>query len=286
MDHTTINCGGVNLHVALAGPSEGDPVVLLHGFPEFWSGWRHQIEPLAAAGFRVIVPDQRGYNLSDKPPQVTDYTLDLLAGDILALSRALGYERIRVAGHDWGAAVTWELAEMHPHCLHCAAIINVPHSRVFERALASGNLAQMRKSLYMMAFQPPGLPEKFLRQRDFTPLVNGFLRKSVPGTFTPEDVAAYREAWSQPGALTGMLNWYRATRAGMRKRADRPMPRITVPVSILWGEKDAFVEKSLAQASADLCEEVTLTFFPDAGHFVQHEEPQAISRRLIQFFQQ
>lgn len=284
LEMTKLDCSGVTLHVVMAGPSKGEPVVLLHGFPEFWYGWRHQIGYLASAGFRVIVPDQRGYNLSDKPSDVTAYALDLLAQDIITLTAVLGYERFHLAGHDWGAAVAWEIAEMHSDHVQSLAILNVPHTRVFERALRRGHLRQIRKSSYMVAFQVPGLADRWLRRRDFTHLINGFLRKSQRGAFTETDIASYRDAWSQPGALTAMLNWYRAAGAGVRKRGNRPEPRIRVPTHILWGEQDAFVEKELAEQSARLCEDVELTFFANAGHFVQHEEAEAISNYLIGFF--
>lgn len=285
LEMTKLNCSGITLHVVMAGPPDGEPVVLLHGFPEFWYGWRHQIDPLADAGFRVIVPDQRGYNLSDKPTDATAYTLDVLALDIVNLITELGYDRVHLVGHDWGAAVAWEVAEMHPQYVQSLAILNVPHTRVFERALRRGHLKQIRKSGYMAAFQIPGLADRWLRRHDFTPLVNGFLCKSQPGTFTEVDLTRYRETWSQPGALTAMLNWYRAAGAGARKRGNRPEPRIRVPTRILWGEQDTFVEKELAEQSAALCDDVELTFFANAGHFVQHEEASAISNYLLRFFQ-
>ncbi|NDJ59870.1 MAG: alpha/beta hydrolase [Chloroflexi bacterium] len=281
IEKSYIDCGGITLHVITAGPADGDPVLLLHGFPEFWYGWRHQIAPLAAAGLRVIAPDQRGYNLSDKPAEIAAYTLDLLARDIVNLIAALGYERVHIVGHDWGAAVAWELAEMHAPQLKSLSILNVPHTRVTEQALRGGSFAQIRKSRYMLLLQLRGIAERRLQSNDFAPLINGFLRKSAPGTFRDDEIAMYREAWSQPGALTGMLSWYRAASIGARKRGDRPEPRITVPTQILWGAQDAFVEKHLAEESVALCEDAKLTFFPDAGHFVQHEQPAAINQHVI-----
>lgn len=285
LEQMQLACSGITLHVVMAGPRTGEPIMLLHGFPEFWYGWRHQIDRLAAAGFRVIVPDQRGYNLSDKPNTVAAYTLDVLALDIINLIAALGYQRVHLAGHDWGAAVAWELAEMHPQHVQSLAILNVPHTRVFEQALKRGNFKQIRKSSYMMGFQIPGFADRWLCRKGFAPLINGFLHKSVPGTFTELDIQHYQAAWSQPGALTAMLNWYRAAGAGARKRGKRPEPRIHVPTLILWGEQDAFVEKQLAGASTQLCDDVEITFLPDAGHFVQHEKPEAISTHLIHFLE-
>ncbi|NJL94907.1 MAG: alpha/beta hydrolase [Anaerolineae bacterium] len=142
LEKVHIACGDIRLHVVMAGPSDGPPVILLHGFPEFWYGWHHQIPALAAAGFRVIVPDQRGYHLSDKPPQRAAYTLDQLANDSLNLMAALGHAQVHLVGHDWGAAVAWELAEMHPQYLRSLTILNVPHTRIFEQAMQRGNWAR------------------------------------------------------------------------------------------------------------------------------------------------
>jgi len=158
LEHTTITTNGINLHVVFAGPTEGIPVILLHGFPEFWRGWLKQIEPLANAGFRVIVPDQRGYNLSDKPKGVRAYTVDKLTGDILGLVNALGYQQVNLIGHDWGAMVAWVFAIHHPERLRKLGILNVPHPAVMLNFLRRGDPEQLRRSWYIFAFQIPWLP--------------------------------------------------------------------------------------------------------------------------------
>jgi len=171
---------GVRLHVVEAGPEDGPLVLLLHGFPEFWYGWHRQIAPLAAAGFRVAVPDQRGYGLSDKPKKIRAYNLDDLALDIVGLIDALGREKAHVAAHDWGGAVGWWLALKHAERLERLALLNIPHPLVLERALWR-SAKQRKKSSYMFWFQLPWLPEYALRRNDYHLIVHTLRRTSLPG---------------------------------------------------------------------------------------------------------
>jgi len=272
--------GKVKLHAVAAGPKDGPVVLLLHGFPEFWYGWRRQIEPLAAAGFRVLVPDQRGYNLSSKPPDVKSYALSELTSDVMAIADQLGQERIFLAGHDWGAAVAWSAALLHPGRIAKLAILNVPHPSVMRRYLQS-NLRQMRRSWYIFFFQLPLLPEMLFRAGSFRLGVSSLVRSSRPGTFSADDLARYRAAWSQPGALTAMINWYRA---GLRVRSRFADRTVRVPTRILWGQRDAFLLPEMAQESLRYCTDAELISFPDASHWLQHEEPDRVSHFLIEFF--
>jgi pimeloyl-ACP methyl ester carboxylesterase len=274
---------GIHLNVAQAGPADGPLVILLHGFPEFWHGWRHQIGPLAAAGFRVWAPDQRGYNLSDKPRGVRSYRLDLLADDIAGLIAAAGCEQACVAGHDWGAEVAWFLALTQPERVRRLAIMNVPHPAIFRRYLLA-HPAQLRRSWYIFFFQIPGLPEALARRDRFGQGVRALKGSSQRGTFAPDDLDRYRQAWSQPGALTGMVNWYRAV---VRYPPKLPRdPRIHLPAMVLWGQRDRFLASELAELSVRLCDDGQLVTFPDATHWVQHEEAEAVNRHLIAFFQE
>ncbi len=200
-----VQTNGIQLHTALAGPENGEPVFLLHGFPEAWFGWENQIEPLAKAGFRVIVPDQRGYNLSDKPGGVDKYQMDILVNDILGLADSLGYEKFYLAGHDFGAMVSWSLAARVPERVKRLVIANVPHPAVFKSYLRS-HPAQMVKSWYALFFQLPGIPEIFVRAGNWK-----FMTSAMPSSFSDATLNRYREAWDQPGAITAMINWYRAT---------------------------------------------------------------------------
>ena len=280
LDTLAFKNGAVRLHAVAAGPLDGPVVLLLHGFPEFWYSWHRQIEPLAAAGFRVIVPDQRGYNLSDKPCGVGSYALAHLVSDVLAIADQLGREKIFLAGHDWGAAVAWTAAMLYPARIAKLAILNVPHPSVMRRFLMS-NRQQLRRSWYMFFFQLPWLPEALFRSRNFNMGTSTLARSSRPGTFSAEDLAKYREAWSQRGALTAMIHWYRAAFRHRPRIADRT---VHVPTRILWGERDAFLLPEMAQASLRYCDNAELFTFADASHWLQHEQPARVSELLIDFF--
>ena len=272
--------GVVKLHAVAAGPLDGPIVLLLHGFPEFWRGWHRQIEPLADAGFRVIVPDQRGYNLSSKPTGVASYAISELVSDVITIADQLGREKIFLAGHDWGAAVAWSAALLHPERIAKLGILNVPHPSVMRRFLSS-NLRQLRRSWYMFFLQVPWLPEALFRARNFKLGTSALLRSSRPDTFSEKDLTQYRAAWSQPGALTAMMNWYRAAFRHRPRIADRT---VHVPTRILWGERDAFLLAEMAQASLRYCDNADLFTFADASHWLQHEQPVRVSELLIDFF--
>ena len=272
--------GLVKLHAVALGPKDGPVVVLLHGFPEFWYGWHRQIGPLAAAGFRVIVPDQRGYNLSSKPSGVSAYALTELVSDVIAIADQLGQQRILLAGHDWGAAVAWSAALLHPQRIAKLAVVNVPHPSVMRKFLNT-RFRQFRRSWYMFFFQLPWLPEALLAASNYRSAARSLLRSSRPGTFSPEDLVQYRAAWSQPGALTATINWYRALFRFRTKFTNRT---VHVPTRILWGERDAFLLPEMAQESLRYCDNAELFTFADATHWLQHEEPARVSELLIDFF--
>jgi pimeloyl-ACP methyl ester carboxylesterase len=272
---------GIRLHVIQKGPPSGPLAILLHGFPEFWYGWRHQIDPLVEAGFWVWVPDQRGYNLSDKPRGRSAYTTDILATDVTGLIDAAGREKAWIIGHDWGGAVAWHLALTQPQRIEKLININIPHPSVMRRALPR-NGSQLLRSWYIFFFQLPWLPEKLIGMQDWRPGLMSLQRTSRPGTFTAADLERYRAAWSQRGAMTAMINWYRA--------APRMLPplqkRVSVPTLLLWGKKDVALNAELAPASIELCEQGHLVFFDQATHWVQHEEPARVNELILEFFKQ
>jgi pimeloyl-ACP methyl ester carboxylesterase len=280
LEHSNIETNGVRLHVVQAGPQSGTPVVLLHGFPEFWYGWRKQIPALVEAGCRVIVPDQRGYNLSDKPQGVKAYAMDKLVNDVIGLIDALGYEKVNLVGHDWGAAVAWVLANQYPERLHRLGIINVPHPEVMKRFLKR-DLEQLRRSWYIFFFQLPWLPEAGMRADDWRGAVRALRGSGLIHTFTNEDIEKYKEAWSQPGAMTAMINWYRAA-----LRYKIPIPtdaRIRVPTLMMWGMKDVALSHRMARPSMDYCDEGNLIFFPEATHWVQLDEAGSVNHYMVDF---
>ncbi|HEX9941624.1 MAG TPA: alpha/beta hydrolase [Thermoanaerobaculia bacterium] len=280
--HRTIATNGVRLHAAEAGPESGPLLVLLHGFPEFWYGWRHQIGPLAAAGFHVLAPDQRGYNLSGKPRRVSAYNLDELALDVLGLIDGEGAAKAYVVGHDWGGVVAWWLGIKHPDRLERLALLNIPHPKVMRRTLLASS-RQRRKSSYVFFFQLPWLPERAFRRDGFAYAARALQATSRPGTFADADLGRYREAWSQPGAVRSMIHWYRAA---LRSPPEWPRgSRVRgVPTLLLWGAKDRFLGREMAQPSIDLCDDGRLEFFEEASHWIQHEEPERVNRRILEFF--
>ena len=280
LEQLSFNNGDVSLHAVAGGPHNGPVVVLLHGFPEFWYGWRHQIEPLAAAGFRVIVPDQRGYNISSKPSGVLAYALTELVSDVIAIADQLGQDKIFLAGHDWGAAVAWSAALLHPQRVAKLVVLHAPHPSVMRRFLST-RPRQLLRSWYLFFFQLPWLPEAVFSASGFRIGSRALLRSSRPATFSAVDLAHYRTAWSQPGALTAMINWYRAL---FRTRVTFPDKIVRVPTRILWGERDAFLLADMARESLAYCTNAELVAFANASHWLQHEEPARVSELLIEFF--
>lgn len=280
-EHQLIQTNGLTLHTVMAGPEDGPLVILLHGFPEFWYGWRRQIPALAEAGFRVWAPDQRGYNLSDKPREVDAYRLDQLAGDIRGLIDAAGQERVFLVGHDWGAMVAWYLALIAPERLRHLAILNVPHPTVMRRRLLT-DPRQMARSTYAAYFQLPWLPEAMLGANDWRVLAQMMKTSSLPGAFSDDNLERYREAWSKPLAMTSMLNWYRAM--GRQVNGDWPPERVTTPTTIIWGKKDFALRSVMAEESAALCDSAELHWLPENTHWVQHEAASRVNEILIERF--
>ena len=276
-ESVVVATNGISLHTRQAGPEDGPLVVLLHGFPEFWDGWHRQIKPLADAGYRVIAPDQRGYNRSDKPDGVDSYHIEELAADVIGLIDAAGRETAAVAGHDWGAAVAWWLALSYPARIDSLTAVNVPHPTVMEDTLRR-NLSQLRKSWYMIAFQFPVLPETIATANNCRVLQRGLTESSRPGTFSATDLRRYREAWTQPGAVTAMINWYRAMG---RYRPRPPQQQVSVPTLVMWGQQDDFLESRMAAESLDYCDAGQLMTFPSATHWVLHERPEETAEELL-----
>lgn len=280
-EETWLETNGVRLHVIQSGPVDGPLVVMLHGFPEFWYGWRHQIGPLAQAGFRVLAPDQRGYNLSEVPRPVSAYRLEELARDVIGLVDALGRKDCFLVGHDWGAAVAWYTALVFPDRVRKLAVLNVPHPRVMTDFLRT-NLRQMLKSWYIGFFQIPGLADWLVSRDQFAAGARSLVGSSRPNTFSPAEIAEYRQAWKNSHGMTGMINWYRALfRFPARLTVS---PRLQMPVRILWGKQDAFLSPQMAEASAKWCDRAQVTLFEKATHWVQHEEADAVANALLAFF--
>lgn len=273
---------GISLYCAEAGPENGPLVILLHGFPEFWYGWRHQLGPLARAGYRIVAPDQRGYDESDKPRGIAAYDLDKLAGDVAGLADALGRESFAVVGHDWGASVGWWTAARYPARVARLAVLNAPHPAVWKHAMRH-NPAQRKLSRYVGIFAVPWLPEIVLRARKYKAMSDALRQARAANAFGESDLEKYRAAWAKPYALTAMINWYRALlRKGLplSKQARLPMP-----VRIIWGVDDAFALPELASESAKLCDDAKILFLEHATHWIAHDEPERVNRALLEFLE-
>jgi pimeloyl-ACP methyl ester carboxylesterase len=273
--------GDERLHYVEAG--DGPLIVLLHGFPEFWYGWRRQIEPLAAAGFRVVAPDTRGYNLSAKPDGVEAYDTGRLAADIRGLIQERGAETALLVGHDWGGTIAWATAMHHPEVVERLAILNAAHPRKLSQGLHHPD--QLRRSWYFFFFDLPDLPETVVRADNWR-FFRHFLRDAHPA-HTPEDIERYVEAWSQPGAATGMINYYRSSVRTPLKRAEEQIRTISAPTLVIWGERDRYLRAELAEPEHDDVPNLDrVVRLPDASHWVHHDEPERVNQLLIDFFRE
>ena len=271
--------GGVRLHYVEAG--EGPLVVLLHGFPEFWYGWRLQIEPLAAAGFRVVAPDLRGYNLSSRPKGVKAYDSGQLTADIRGLIQERGATTALLVGHDWGGTVAWDLAISHPEVVHRLAILNAAHPRKLSQGLH--HPGQLRKSWYFFFFDLPDLPESVVHADNWH-FFRHFLRDASP-PYTPEEIDRYVEAWSQEGAATGMINYYRSVVRQSPKRAEAQLRPISAPTLVIWGQDDRYLGPELAEPDhGDVPNLDRVERLPDASHWVHHDSAELVTKLLIDFF--
>lgn len=272
-----VDLPGLRMHCVMAGPEDGQPVILLHGFPEFWYSWRFQIVALARAGYRVIAPDQRGYNLSGK---AGPYDLATLTGDVAHLQDALGVSASHVMGHDWGGAVAWAFAVVFPRRVDRLVIMNAPHINAYMDALKR-HPKQILKSWYVYVFQLPHLPEWSIRRDDYAALDRMF-SQVASGRMTPKDVQRYKDACAQPGALAAMLGWYRALmRSVVTNRI--PVMHVAAPTCVIWGERDVALEKGCNETLRRYVRDLRLHYLPDASHWVQMDEPDEVNRLMLDF---
>jgi pimeloyl-ACP methyl ester carboxylesterase len=278
-EHHFAVVNGLRLHYVEAG--DGPLVVLLHGFPDFWYTWRRQIRHLAAAGFRVIAPDLRGYNESDKPPGVANYRIDLLASDVVGLIQHAGEPRASIVGHDWGGGVAWWVAMQHSEVVEKLAILNAPHPAAFFRELRRPG--QLLRSWYMFFFQLPWLPERMIRLGNFVMLERTLRKDTRLGAFTDEDIERSKQALSQPGALTAAINYYRAAFRRSRKTAGSMQP-ITAPTLLIWGQRDRYLSQRLTEGLEPHVPNLRIAHL-DASHWVHIDEPEEVNRLLVEFFE-
>jgi pimeloyl-ACP methyl ester carboxylesterase len=287
--HEQAVVGDVRLHYVTAG-DEGDPlVVLLHGFPEFWYSWRHQIPALADARFRVVAPDMRGYNASEKPHGVASYRMEKLVGDVVGLIEHFDREEAHVVGHDWGGLVAWATAIRRPEVVEKLAVLNAPHLDRYREELRY-NPEQWSRSLYVPYFQLPWLPEFTLGVWDCAGVAKMLRETSEPDTFDEADLRRYREAACRPGALTAMLNYYRAgfreelrEQAGRLLGGKRPGNVVRAPTLLLWGEQDPALDVELTEGVERWVPDLRVERLPEATHWVQNDAPEAVTELLSAF---
>jgi pimeloyl-ACP methyl ester carboxylesterase len=283
---------GIALSVRLGGPEQAEPIIFLHGFPESHRTWRHQLADLSQDYF-VVAPDQRGFGASDKPEGVESYETDRIVADLIALADALGIDRFTLVGHDWGGAAAWLAALHHPRRVRRLVIVNAPHPLLFQKSLIEDE-AQRAASQYIRAFRNPmmeagiramGLETFF--EKSFGPHVD---LANIPG----EERRAYLSDWSQPGTLTAMLNWYRASRIEVPEIGDdaelpawtlAPFPRLVMPTLVIWGMKDKALPPVQLAGLHDLVYDLRIAMDPEAGHFIPWEDPAFVTQAVRDFLE-
>jgi epoxide hydrolase 4 len=276
--HRDIITNGIRMHYVTQG--EGPLVVLLHGFPEFWYSWRYQIPVLAEHGYRVVAPNLRGYNESDKPRK--GYDMGTLLLDIVGLIQALGYEKAIIVGHDWGGALAWSFAIRYPAMTERLVVLNMAHPGAMMREFRT--LKQLRKSWYIFAFQLPWLPE-YLLLRNHASAIGRLIREAAlqKGAFPDEETAKYQQAMSQPGSMTAALNYYRQVFRRLPTSYTGGTYDVNVPTLLIWGEHDIALGIELTTGLERWVKLLEFRPIPDSGHWVQQEQPQKVNQYILDF---
>jgi len=276
---------GLRMRIARAG--KGPLVVMLHGFPECWYSWRHQLRALSPH-FTCVAPDMRGYGETDAPAGVDNYTIDKLVDDVAGLIKVLGRERAIVVGHDWGGGVAWATAMMRPEIVERLIVMNCPHPQKMREHLRS-NPRQLLRSWYIFLFQLPWLPEALFRAGDFA-LVRRTLQKGAvqKNAFSAADLEHFRAAFDRPYSITAAINYYRALMRGgfLRKSVGSDLlgRKIEAPTMLIWGERDFALGKELTYEMEPLFSgPFQIKYIPDSGHWVQQEKPDLVNRYMVDF---
>jgi pimeloyl-ACP methyl ester carboxylesterase len=287
LKHRYADLNGIRLHYVTAG--KGKLILFLHGFPEFWYAWKHQLREFSR-DYKAVALDMRGYNLSDKPAGVEQYQTKYLVEDIRAFAEHLGCKKFILVGHDWGGAVAWAFAMRHPDYLEKLVIINAPHPAVFNRELRN-NPAQQKASQYILLHRS-SKAEEILSRDKYAALSSAVLKGGLKqGYFTQKDEREYLKAWAQPGALTGMLNYYRATQLGSftgdsdRASTDLKSLIIKVPTLVIWGEKDTYLLPGNLDGIEEYVTNLIIRRIPDGSHWVVHEKPALVSTYIREFIE-
>lgn len=277
--HKYIESNDLNFHYVEAGETNKELVLLLHGFPEHWHTWRSQI-PYLAEKYHVVAIDMRGYNLSDKPKEVKDYRIELIVNDVKEIIKDLGYEKANIVGHDWGGAIAWSFAAMYPEHLNKLIILNSPHPVGMVKAMKTS--LQLLHSWYILFFQLPAIPELSLSLNDYKVAAENLKKTSANPSiaFTEEDTSRYISSIKVPGALSAMINYYRALlRYGIGVR----IRKIENPTLIIWGEKDVFLLKDVNQNIEKYVSDVKIEYIPEASHWVHRDAPDKVNKIIDDF---
>jgi pimeloyl-ACP methyl ester carboxylesterase len=290
MDHHYATVNGIRLHYVSSG--SGPLILFVHGFPEFWYAWRHQLNAFSG-DHRAVALDMRGYNLSDKPADVKAYRPKHLVEDLRQLIDHLGGRPCVMVAHDWGGAVAWNFAVQHPDYLSRLVIINAPHPVLFTRAFKS-SAEQIAASQYMLLLRDPKA-ERVLSADNYRRLESMLYSFAEDGDrwLSDEDLQRYREAWAQPGALTGGLNYYRAsplhppaadqTTAAPGIELAAADFTVTVPTLVIWGERDRALRPVLLQGLDEVVRDLTVKRIPEGSHWVVHEYPDRVNSLIREF---
>ena len=275
--HAYITTNGVKLHYVTQG--EGDLMLMLHGFPEFWYSWRHQI-PEFAKDYKVVALDLRGYNDSDKPADKSAYVMDEFIRDVEGVIKGLGYDKCILVGHDWGGAIAWNFAYAHPEMVERLIILNLPHPAKFAEGMR--NPQQLLRSSYMFFFQIPWLPEFLIQSSDYQPIETAIKGMAVnKSAITKEDLEAYKDAAAKRGAMTATLNYYR--NIFQQRMTSQDWSVLSVPTLMIWGEKDTALGKELTYGTEAYVRDFKIKYIPDCSHWVQQEKPELVNQYMREF---
>ena len=279
--HNFISTNGINLHYVSEGA--GKLMLMLHGFPEFWYSWRHQIKEFAS-DYHAVALDLRGYNDSDKPASLSAYQMSEFIQDLKGVITGLGYEDCILVAHDWGGAIAWNFAYAYPEMVEKLIVLNIPHPAKFAQGLRTPQ--QLLKSWYILAFQIPLLPELLFQLNDYQAIKEVFSGMAIDKTaFSEADLNAYRDAAAKPGALTAMINYYR----GIFPLLFNNQPEwqiLEIPTLTIWGEADTALGKELTYGTEAYVRDWQIKYIPDCSHWVQQEQPALVNSYIWEFLQQ
>ena len=274
-----IIANGINLHYVTQG--EGSLMLMLHGFPDFWYSWRHQI-PEFADDYKVVALDLRGYNESDKPKKLENYKMEQLVEDVKGVIEGLGYESCILVGHDWGGAIAWNFAYAYPDQVDKLIVMNMPHPAKFMEGLKTPQ--QLLRSWYIFLFQLPLLPEALFHWNDYQAIDSIFVGTAIDKTaFTPTDLEAYKDAAAKRGALTAMFNYYRNSFSELLNDKQKDWGVLNIPTLMIWGEDDQVLDKELTSGTDKFVKNLQIKYIPNCSHWVQQEQPLLVNQYMREF---